>query len=289
MPNQVVDARFTAILPADREATPIAKDFQFIEGPVWHPQEKHLTFSDIPANRLYRYTPAAGVEVYREPSNMANGNTFDRQGRLLSCEHASSRVSREEHGALVPLATHYDGKQLNSPNDIVVARDGRIFFTDPAYGRQGSHGVERAQELDFQGVYRIDRDGSLALLSKDFGQPNGLCLGLDETILYVADTERRHIRRFRFATDGSLDGGEVFCESPAPDGLKIDSQGNLYTGGPRGVHVYHKDDGRFLGVIGAPGFCANFCWGGDDYRTLFLTSSKQLLQVRVEVPGLPLF
>jgi gluconolactonase len=283
------DSRFAEIIDADAKSVAIAQDFDFTEGPIWHPREGHVTFSDIPANRLYRYTPGGGVVLYREPSNMANGNTYDRQGRMLSCEHATSRVTREEGGVLSVLASHYDGKELNSPNDIVVARDGRIFFTDPTYGRQAHTGVVRHQVLDFQGVYRIDPDGTLTLLTKDFAQPNGLCLDLDEQHLYVADTVRRHIRKFRLEPDGTLAGGTVFCESPAPDGLKTDSLGNVYTGGPRGVHVYHRDDGAFLGVIGTPGFCANFCWGGDDLRTLYLTSSKAFLQVRVEVPGLALF
>lgn len=289
MANVMQDPRFAEIIDVADEATPIAKDFEFIEGPIWHPREGHVTFSDIPANRLYRYTPAAGVTVYREPTGMANGNTYDRQGRMLSCEHATSQVTREEGGELKVLAAGYGGRQLNSPNDVVVAKDGRIFFTDPTYGRREPHGVARPQQLDFQGVYRIDTNGALTLLAKDFTQPNGLCLDLEEKHLFVADTERRHIRRFRIEADGSLAGGEVFCESPAPDGLKIDSLGNVYTGGPRGVHVYHRDDGAFLGVIGAPGFCANFCWGGEDYRTMFLTSSKQFLQVRVKVAGMALF
>ena len=289
-PMQQHDARFAEILDVNAVATFIAKDFEFIEGPIWHPTERHVTFSDIPANRLYRYTPAAGVAVYREASNMTNGNTYDRSGRMLCCEHATSRVTREEGGALKVLASHYNGKELNSPNDIVVASDGRIFFSDPTYGRGPHTGVPRDQDLDFQGVYCIPSEGAaLRLLSKDFGQPNGLCLDVSEQHLYVADTERRHIRKFRIDSDGSLSGGAAFCESPAPDGLKIDSLGNVYTGGPRGVHVYHRDDGAFLGVISAPGFCANFCWGGDDLQTLYLTSSKAFLQVRVNVPGLALF
>ena len=206
---------------------------------------------------------------------------------MLSCEHATSRVVREEGGELEIIASHYDGRELNSPNDIVVGSDGTIFFTDPTYGRAGQHGVQRDTELDFRGVYRIDPAGALTLLASDFEQPNGLCFNLDESVLYIADTPNRHVRRFAY--DGErLTGGEIFCESPAPDGLKIDSSGFLYAGGPGGVGVYHPD-GTFLGVFQTPAFCANFTWGDSDLRSLYLTASSALYRVRVNVPGIPLF
>jgi gluconolactonase len=291
MSIEVKDPRMTRLVRADAAVETIADTFRFTEGPAWHPRERHLTFSDIPANRLYRYREGGDIAVYREPSHMTNGNTYDRAGRLLSCEHATSRVVREEGGRLDVLASHYEGRELNSPNDIVVARDGTLLFTDPTYGRRAAPtGLERPLVLDFRGLYRLDpATRALSLLARDFEQPNGLCLGLDERTLYVADTTRRHIRRFRFGAGGSLDDGPVFAESPAPDGLKIDSEGNVYAGGPGGVHVYDRADGTHLGVIGTGAFCANFAWGGDDLRTLYLTSSTKLLRVRVEVPGLPLF
>jgi gluconolactonase len=280
------DPRLDAVVNADAICEVIADTFNFTEGPIWHPAEKHLTFSDIPENKLYRYQ-AGEVRTYRQPSNMANGNTYDKLGRLLSCEHATSRVVVEADGELEVLASHYAGKELNSPNDIVVRSDGDIFFTDPTYGRSGGHGVKRDTELEFQGVYRIRSDGALTLLGKDFNQPNGLCWNLDETALYVADTPNKHVRRFDY--DGeTLSGGEVFCASPAPDGLKIDSQGYLYAGGPGGVGVYHPD-GSFLGVIQTPEFCANFTWGDADLQTLYLTASTTLFRVRVNIPGIPLF
>jgi gluconolactonase len=285
----VKDPRLLDIVGEDSPLHTIAEDFEFTEGPIWHTREHHLTFSDIPANKLYRWSEADGLRVYRDPSQMANGNTYDHNGRVLSCEHATSRVVREEQGKLVVLASHWQNKELNSPNDIVVRNDGGIYFTDPLYGRGARTGVEREAELDFQGVYRIDpASGQLSLLGRDFQAPNGLCFGLDHDTLFVADTQRRHIRRFRIRGD-SLEGGEVFAESPAPDGLKIDTEGHLYAGGPGGVHVYHRDDGTFLGVIGTGSFCANFAWGGDDLRTLFMTSSKGLYQLRVKIPGIPLF
>ena len=287
MTINVQDPRMERVVDSAAARQVIAETFEFIEGPVWHPAEKHLTFSDIPGNRLYRYANGE-ISVHREPSNMANGNTYDRQGRMLSCEHATSRVVREEDGELVVVASHYDAKELNSPNDIVVGTDGKVFFTDPTYGREGGYGVERDLELDFRGVYRIAPDGALTLLAKDFNQPNGLCLSLDESELFVADTPNAHVRRFRLL-DGGLEGGEVFCESPEPDGLKVDSTGNLYTGGPGGVYVYDGGDGVFLGVIETPDFCANFTWGDDDYRSMYLTASRGLYRVRVKIPGRPLF
>lgn len=283
------DPRLNTLINPDATIECLGNDFRFTEGPIWHPQAKHVTFSDIPANKLYRWSDVHGFAVYRDPSNMTNGNTYDAQGRMLSCEHATSRVVREEGGEYKTLASHYDGKELNSPNDIVVARHGAIYFTDPTYGRQAHTGVVRPQMLDCQGVYRIDpRTHELRLLAKDFEQPNGLCFDLSESSLYVADTVRRHIRKFALSADGSLSGGDVFAESPAPDGLKVDSQGHVYTGGPGGVHVYHRDDGALLGIIGTPGFCANFCWGGQDLRTLFLTASTGFFRTEVMVPGVAL-
>jgi gluconolactonase len=281
------DPRMNEVVDPDAARQLISDAFNFTEGPIWHPHEHHLTFSDIPESRLYRFSDADGVTVYREPSNMANGNTYDRQGRILSCEHGTSRVVREQDGDLEVLASHFDGLELNSPNDIVVHSNGDIFFTDPTYGRQGQHGVQRPLALDFRGVYRISAAGELTLLARDFQQPNGLCFSLDESVLYVADTPARHVRRFDY--DGeTLRGGEVFCASPAPDGLKIDSRGYLYTGGPSGVGVTHTD-GTFLGVIQTPAFCANFTWGGADFKTMYLTASNALYRIPVNVPGIPLF
>ena len=226
--------------------------------------------------------------MYRDPSEMANGNTYDQSGRIISCLHGTSQVVRDDGNSVVTIASHFEGKELNSPNDVVVAKDGSIYFTDPTYGRMGQHGIERELQLDFRGVYRISPNGDLALLASDFNQPNGLTLDLNESRLYVADTSNRHVRVFQL-DQGTLSGGEIFCESPAPDGLKIDSLGNLYAGGPGGVHVYHHDGGTHLGVIETPAFCANFAWGGSDYQTLFMTASTTLFKIRVLVPGLPLF
>ncbi|AZO72842.1 MULTISPECIES: SMP-30/gluconolactonase/LRE family protein [unclassified Mesorhizobium] len=273
----------------------LATGYGFIEGPVWHPYEKWLVFSDIPQSRMYRRSTSGEIGLLRNPSQMANGNTLDRQGRLVTCEHATSRVTRAEpNGATTVLATHYQGAQLNSPNDIVVATGGSIYFTDPTYGRAEFYGVPRPQELSFQGVYRIDGDGArLTLVADDFTQPNGLCFSLDESRLFVNDTERGHIRVFGVEANGDLNGGAVWAvtegEGPgAPDGMKIDSRGNLYCTGPGGIHVFDAS-GDLLGVIATPEDCANFTFGDDDLRSLYIAASTSLYRLRVRVPGLRLF
>ena len=293
---QVRDPRLREVMDETEDLEQLAGDFTFTEGPIWHPVDRHLTFSDIHANRQYRWSEADGVAVYREPSNMANGNTYDRQGRMLTCEHATSRVVRTEpDGSVVTLASHYQGKELNSPNDIVVRRDGTIWFTDPTYGRRDGVGVARELQLAFRGVFRMGPDGEdLTVVRDDFEMPNGLAFTPDERTLLVADTPRMHIRRFACDENGALSGGEVFAESTgdgpgAPDGLKTDSAGHVFCAGPGGVHVYHPSDGACLGVIETPAFCANFAWGGEDLRTFFLTASTGLYRMRVKVPGIALF
>ncbi|WP_137930471.1 SMP-30/gluconolactonase/LRE family protein [Mesorhizobium comanense] len=273
----------------------LATGYGFIEGPVWHPYEKWLVFSDIPAGRMHRRLASGAIELFREPSGMANGNTLDRQGRLVTCEHATSRVTRAEpNGTTTILATHYRDRQLNSPNDIVVATGGSIYFTDPSYGRVEFYGVPRPQELSFQGVYRIDGDGGrLTLLADDFVQPNGLCFSLDESRLFVNDTERGHVRVFGVEANGDLNGGAVWAvtegdEPGSPDGMKIDSRGNLYCTGPGGIHVFDAS-GELLGVIATPEYCANFTFGDDDFRSLYIAASTSLYRLRVRVPGLRLF
>ena len=294
MSIDVRDPRFHQIVNDDAVLERLATGFEFTEGPVWHPQEKFLIFSDMPGDHMRRWTPSEGISTFRKPCNMANGNAYDRQGRLVTCEHASSRVTRTEHdGTIVPLATHYKGKELNSPNDIVVRSDGTVFFTDPDFGRRQYYGVPRESELDFRGLYLIRPDGELRLLADDFGQPNGLCFSRDETRLYVNDSPRRHIRVFDVDGD-RLSGGEVWAETGGvegertPDGMKIDSAGNLFCVGPGGIHVFDADGAR-LGVILVPENVANFAWGEDGLQSLLITASKSLYRMHVEVPGLPAF
>lgn len=269
----------------------LADGFLFTEGPLWNAQERSLLFTDIPGNRIHRWRAGAGVEIFRHPSNMANGLTADRQGRLIACEHATSRVTRtESDGGISVLASHYQGKELNSPNDVVVRSDGAIYFTDPDYGRRDYYGVARESQLAFRGVYRIAPDGTdLTLLANDFAQPNGLCFSVDESRLFVNDTERGHVRVFEVAADGSISGGAVWAEPSGsgpgvPDGMKTDSQDNLYCTGPGGIHVFDRS-ARCLGVIRVPEVVANFTFGGDDLCTLFIAATHGLYRATVGVPG----
>jgi gluconolactonase len=245
----------------------------------------------MPGNRMRRWDAATGITTFRHPSNMANGNAYDRQGRMVTCEHATSRVTRTEHGGRIEvLASHYEGKALNSPNDVIVASAGAIYFTDPTFGRMEYYGVPREPELAFRGVYRIDPgDNRLTLLADDFEQPNGLCLSLDERRLFVNDTVRGHIRVFDVAGDGAIANGRVWAETTgegagAPDGMKLDSEENVYCTGPGGIHVFDRD-ARCLGVIRTPEGTANFTFGGDDRRSLFITASTSLYRIEVNVPG----
>jgi gluconolactonase len=269
--------------------------FLFTEGPVWHPHGKFLLFSDMPGDHMRRWSARDGITTFRKPCHKSNGLTYDPQGRLLVCEHATSQVTRTEpDGRSVPLATHFEGKQLNSPNDIVCRRDGGIYFSDPPYGRAKFYGVERPQELPFQGVYRVGPDPkSPELLVDDFERPNGLCFSLDERRLFVNDTARKHIRVFDVTPAGGLAKGRVWAETKgdkpgAPDGMKLDSAGNVYCCGPGGIHVFDPD-GNLGEVFEVPEYTANFAWGDDDYRALFVTASTSLYRVRMDIPGRPVF
>jgi gluconolactonase len=284
---------FSLIDPATK-LEELASGFKFLEGPIWHPYEKHLTFSDIMGDRLYRWSEKKGLDVFREGSHMANGNTYDHQGNILTCEHASNALSRTSYeGHYEVLVTHFQGKALNSPNDVVVKSNGIIYFTDPVYGRSEPFGVFREQELSFEGVYCFNpADHSLRLLMDDFAGPNGLCFSLDETYLFANDTELKHIRRFEVQDDGSLNSGRIWAQTTGqqdgiPDGMKINATGHLFCTGPGGIHIFDTD-ARCLGIIGVPP-TANFAWGDDDLCSLFLTSVGTLYRLRFKIPGNKLF
>jgi sugar lactone lactonase YvrE len=264
------------------EVEVVASGFQFTEGPAWHP-DGYLVFSDIPASTIYRLGPG-GPEVYRRPSGNSNGLAFDPRGRLVACEHGNRRVSiTQKDGAVVPLATHYEGKRLNSPNDVVVKSDGAVYFTDPPYGVEADQ-----RELDFQGVYRLGADGALTLVADDFVKPNGLCFSPDESLLYIADTELHQVRVFGVAGDGTLRNGRVFFqvnppEQLRPDGMKVDVEGDLYVAGFDGVWVIAPDGSR-LEKWDLPIRPSNLCFG-DDGRGLYITARPSVYRLRVRHAG----
>ena len=260
----------------------IATDLKFTEGPVWHP-DGYLLFSDIPANTIYKWTPDGELEKYRSPSGNSNGLTLDSLARLVACEHGNRRVSRTEpDGQIVVLADKYQGKRLNSPNDLVVKSDGSTYFTDPPYGVQPDE-----RELDFQGVYRIAPDGTLILLVDDFVKPNGLAFSPDESVLYVGDTDRKHVRAFDVQHDGTLANGRIFADLSArqhgPDGMKVDAKGNLYV--TAGVVWIFDNTGKHLGDIVMPDPPANCAFGGPGNKMLFITARPSVYRVELKVQG----
>lgn len=290
MSVEIRDPGFKAIVGESVAFEKLGTGFLFTEGPLWHARDKYLLFSDMPGDHMRKWTARDGVTTFRKPCAQSNGLAWDRQGRLLVCQHATSTLTRTEaDGSSTVLASHHDGKELNSPNDVVVKSDGAVYFSDPTYGRAEYYGNPRPTQLAFRGVYRVSPDGKLTLLADDFGQPNGLCFSLDEKRLFVNDTDRQHIRVFDVKADGSLANSRVWAETKgegpgAPDGMKVDTQGNVYSCGPGGIHVFDPQ-GTCLGVINVPEYTANFCFGDDDFRSLFVTASTSLYRLRVKVPG----
>jgi len=273
------EAEFKKIFPQGAKVLRLATDFQFIEGPAWMPGG-FLVFSDIPANELKKWT-AAGIETFRKPSNNANGNTVDAQGRLLSAEHGGRRVSRlEKDGTLVTVVDTFEGKKFNSPNDVVVKSDGSIWFTDPAYGLE-----KRPQEVAGEYVYRFDeKTKSLRIVSKDFDKPNGLCFSPGEKKLYIADSGKpRHIRVYPVNADGTLGEGSVFAkiDKGGPDGIRCDAQGRVWSSSGDGAQIFGAD-GHLIARILLPEAAANLTFGGAKGTTLFLTARKSLYMVETK-------
>ena len=258
------------------------------EGPVWWHEGSYLVFSDIGNNRRMKWTPGAGVALVQEPTNEANGLTRDLQGRLVACEHLARRVTRQDpDGSITVVANHYHSRRLNRPNDVVVKSDGSIYFTDPGLGRIES-------ELDFCGVYRVSPDlGTIHVLVRDFVVPNGLAFSPDESILYVNDSRRGHIRTFDVEPTGllALATDRVFAtlrddRVGVPDGMKVDSAGNVYCTGPGGIWLFDSA-GTHLGTIATGAQTTNVAWGDDDWSTLYFTTWQTLGRIRMKIPGIP--
>lgn len=273
-----------AVLATGATVDKVVGDLGFVEGPVWH-RDGYLLFTDIPRNRIMKWHPTEGLSIFREPSQQANGLIFDAHGRLVAAEHAARRVSRTAaDGRITSLVERYEGKRLNSPNDVIEARDGALYFTDPPYGLPQQ---KEGKELEVNGVYRLAPDGTLTLLADDFDRPNGLAFSPDQRTLYIADTSRQHVRAFDVRPDGTLTNGRVFGEMTpwpgaqgGPDGMKVDAQGRVFVTGAGGVWVFDAA-GTVLGVIDTPEIPANCGFGDADGRTLYITARTSLYKIRL--------
>jgi gluconolactonase len=304
-----LDKRFDALVPPDTKIEKIADDLMWSEGPLWDAQRKTLLFSDIPRNVVMQWNADKGVSRFLENSGYtgaapftgkepgSNGLTFDLQGRLTLCQHGDRRVSRREaDGTMVPLATSFEGKRLNSPNDLVYDKRGALYFTDPPYGLPGTF-TDPGKELPFQGVYRVAPNGKIQLLTKELEAPNGLAFSPDYKTLYVANSQADPAiwKAYPVQPDGSLGKGRVFADATkyfqegkgVPDGFKVVQLGNVWATGPGGGVFVFAPDGTLLGRIltGVP--TANVAWG-EDGSTLFVTANHRVLRLRTRTQGMPL-
>ena len=283
---QVLDDRFAGI-GGDRWVQRLFADGRWLEGPAYAPAGRFLLFSDIPGDRVLRYDEVSGrTEVFTTPADFPNGRTVDGRGRFVSCEHGARRVTRLEHdGSVTVLADAWQGRRLNSPNDVVVHSDGSVWFTDPSYGIHSDYeGHRGVSEIGARYVFRLDPDGSLAVVADDFSQPNGLAFTADERRLFVVDSEEHTIRAFDVA-GGSLSGGELFASDPQGyDGIRFDDDGRLWAAAQDGVHCYDPD-GTLIGKLLLPEIVANLTFGGPQRNVLYLTATTSLYALRVNVRG----
>jgi gluconolactonase len=295
---EVIDPDFRSCLIGHARVERLWTGARWAEGPAWFAGGRYLVFSDIPNNRIMRFDECSGhVSEFRKPSNNSNGNTTDREGRLVTCEHLSRRVTRTEHdGSITVLASHYKGKRLNSPNDVVVKSDGSIWFTDPSYGIMADYEGKKAEsEIGACHVYRIDpHSGDVAVVADDFVKPNGLAFSRDERLLYVADTGishdakgPKHIRALKVNADGkSLGASSVFADCTAGlfDGFRVDIDGRIWTSAGDGVHCYTAG-GVLIGKIRIPELVANVCFGGPMRNRLFICGCTSLYSAFLAING----
>ena len=262
---------------------PIANNFMFTEGPQWIPAKSTLLFSDIPANRIYELTPPAAITTFIDPSGNSNGLALDKNGQLYACEHSNRRVSRiDANGMATTVVDNYQGKKLNSPNDLIIRNDGNIYFTDPPYGLADPN----LSELGYSGVFRITPMGVLELIANDMQRPNGIALSPDQKTLYIVDTATGELRTYPLDAEGKA--GAMFklgTTSPNPDGMTVDDQGNLFISTNVGVEVYDSL-GKLWGTIAVPKQPANCAFGGADRKTLYITARTALYSVTLQNPGL---
>jgi gluconolactonase len=288
-PFESLDERFKPLHKPTARLDHLFDDCRWAEGPAYFPAHRTLVWSDIPNNRILRYDEATdSVGVFRHPSNYSNGNTVDPQGRLVSCEHGGRRVTRTEHdGTITVLADRYDGKPLNSPNDVVVRSDGTVFFSDPSYGIEGYYeGFAAEPEQAGQFLFRLTPDGTLTVAADDMQRPNGLAFSPDERILYVSDTGTKTMRAYDVAPDGTLSDSREFarCTAGGFDGFRLDEQGHIWSSAGDGVHVLHPD-GTLLGKVKVREGVANVQWGGDKRNRLYICATTSLYAILLPVRG----
>jgi gluconolactonase len=297
----VLDDRFIPCINMSAQVEQLFHGCRWAEGPAYFPAGRYVVWSDIPNDRMLRWDETSGATgVFRHPAGNSNGNTVDRQGRLVSCEHGNRRVTRTEHdGSITVLTDRFEGKRLNSPNDVVVKSDNSIWFTDPAYGIDSDYEGHRApSEIGGCHVYRIDPDTrKVTLAVDDFERPNGLAFSPDESSLYIVDTGAthrkegpRHIRRFDVKPNGTLAGGDVFasCTAGLFDGIRVDEAGRLWTSADDGVHCYDPD-GTLLGKVLVPEVVANLVFGGIKRNRLFICGASSLYSVYLLINGVKTF
>ncbi len=293
----VNDMGLSDLLKSDSEKRE-ATGFQFTEGPIWIPDQECLLFSDIPADTIYRWSPGGEAEVYRRPSGTSNGLTLDKTGNILACVHSGRRVCIAAFGEdPEPLAEFFEGKRFNSPNDVIVASTDAVYFTDPDYGLVGAGQLigpgegEESRELETMATYRIATNGAVQRVADEFNRPNGLTFTPVETQMFIADSGDRLIRRYTVFADGALSSeGELFADMSGdarqgvPDGMKVDTDGRLWTTGPGGIWVI-ASDGEVVGQIELDEQPANLAWGGPDFSTLYITARTGLYSIETAVRG----
>ena len=297
----ILDERFRLLVKTSARVELLHEGCRWAEGPAYVPAGRYLVWSDIPNDRMLRFDEVSGhVGLFRNPAGYANGNTIDRQGRLVTCEHGNRRVTRTEHdGSVTVIVDRFEGRRFNSPNDLVVKSDGSIWFTDPAYGIDSDYEGHKAEsEIGACHVYRVDpATGACAIVADDFVRPNGLAFSPDERRIYIADTGAshvkdgpRHIRVFDVAEDSSLSGGDVFatCTVGAFDGFRCDDAGRIWTSAGDGVHCYDPD-GSLIGKVRVPERVANVVFGGPKRNRLFICATTSLYSILLAVNGAKTF